>query len=357
MTTLIVRDATLAVNGAPETRRNTADHLVERITEARKMDDASAEECLEVLHSACGDGDDVDIEVLLALTILGLARPDLAEKAGIGAVAVGRRTASRLEQRGDSDGALALIEHLRLASPGHRALERDYDAVLRRLGMITDLADRYYHRAQNLLRQGKEDEAVGWFKEVLLLDPSRRDVARTIRDLRLGELRSLMPKKRFGFGLLLAVLLPVTMAGVVLREKSLGERYALLPEAVPGNLDTMVQRLDALDRFLTQNPLWHGTFDALSERTDLRIAVAMLREEHNRRQFEAEATFWERAEQARLLYERARMYALIEDYETALSDFCMALEAAPRNWEHRDRVERDIAAISELLGIGEESGQ
>ncbi len=353
MTTLIVRDATLAVNGAPEQRRPTQQLLVERIAEVRRLPEDSAEQCIEVLHSACGESEDVSQEVLLALSTLCLARPELTEKAGVQAVAVGRRCASRLEQSGDAEGALALIELLRESNPGSRALERDYDAVLRRLGMVTDLADRYFQRAQTLLRQGKSDEAVGWLKEVLQLDRSRKDVARMIRDLRLEELRRLAPRKRWTTGLLVTGLVPVLLCGVVLRERGVERVYRGLPPVEAGDLASLERRLTALDDFLDRYPVWHGTFDALSERTELRIQIAQLNDHQERKAFDAERMSQQNAAKAELLYERARMHVVLKEYDAALEDFQKALDTAPEGWELAERVARDIEAVATVIAEAE----
>ena len=50
-TTLIVRDAILAVQGAPDGRKDAREHLAERLEEVARMAAPSTEECLEVLLS------------------------------------------------------------------------------------------------------------------------------------------------------------------------------------------------------------------------------------------------------------------------------------------------------------------
>src|SRR6185436_5780591 len=68
-TTLIVRDATLAINGAPEKRREPREHLRLRVAEVAHMEERTAEECVEVLTAVAG-GDGAEAEVLEALVIV-----------------------------------------------------------------------------------------------------------------------------------------------------------------------------------------------------------------------------------------------------------------------------------------------
>ena len=351
MTTLIVRDATLAVNGAPELRGDTREHIRNRILEVGRLDSASVAACVDVLESVAGSGtsDDADPEVLLALMLLGLAHPDQVENLGVSAVACGRRVAARHEQSGDPDSALAIIEILREERPEHAALERDYEAILRRLGMVNDLADRYFARAQHLLKQGKAEEAAGWLKEVLLLDRSRKDVARMIRDLRLEKAHAGERRKGLNRILLVALTIPVVLGGIVFREKRLSDRFAAIPAAIVGDLESVRARRDALEAFVEGTSVWHGAFAALSERSKLRIAVGTLEEEQRVAQEALESLVQERYERAEILRRRGRMNAEVGDFKTALDDFEAALLDAPEDWEHRERVERDIAAITKLL--------
>jgi len=59
--TLIVRDATLAINGAPEARCDARDHLRLRVAEVQVMDPETLAACAEVLRSS-GSGENVDVD-------------------------------------------------------------------------------------------------------------------------------------------------------------------------------------------------------------------------------------------------------------------------------------------------------
>src|SRR5262245_45623335 len=96
-TTLIVRDATLAINGAPEKRDEPRQHLRKRVAEVAHMDPRTAQECVEVLSSV-SEGDGADPDVLEALVIIAVAMPKLAERLDMATVDTGRRLAQRLER-------------------------------------------------------------------------------------------------------------------------------------------------------------------------------------------------------------------------------------------------------------------
>jgi Flp pilus assembly protein TadD len=349
MSTLIVRDATLAVNGAPEARGQAAQHLNRRIVEVAGMDHATVEECLEVLQPFAGTGEECDVEVLLALTVLGLAQAELAEAKGLSAVAVGRRLASHLEQAGETSSALEVVERLREAFPTHAALERDHDAILRRLGMVQDLADRYFVRAQSLLDAGNEEEALGWLREVLLLDGSRSDAARLIRDLRLKSSGGRRRRPLVTPQVLIATLIPLALVALVFREVKLAGEFETLPSANLEDLTSSKKRLDSVESFLEQHILWHGTFSTLAERSELRVRVEQLEREEEDRLAREALRNEERAVEATLIRRRGVMHIDVADFEAALADFREALEVAPEGWSERQQVERDVAAVIEYM--------
>ena len=352
--TLIVRDATLAINGAPEARGPLREHLEMRVEEVAALPPQVAGECCEVLRGVAGNGEDADPEVLEALTTLALAKPSEAERLGISAIASGRRLAARFEQDNRPDDAIGLLELLLESFPGSRAVERDLQAVMRRQGMVQNLVQSYLARAKALLREGKNQEAIGWMREVLLLDRSRKDVARMIRDLRLQEKGSARPTAAQGRVVLLVMALLACLAYVGLREKRLHEEFVLIPAARSGDLESMHARLSALERFASANPIWHKSLMVVAERSDLRIEVDRLQQRETLRLESEAAKARERAEAAELARERGLMRAADGNYEQSLADFRQALELAADDWEHRERVERDVAALIRHL---EQEGQ
>ncbi len=346
--TLIVRDATLAVNGAPESRREMREHLGHRVAEVSLMDERTTLECLSVLRPLA-EGEGADPEVLLALTILGLGRPEVSRRLGISPIAPGRRLAARLEQLGDPQAARGVLEFLLEQHPGQTSLERDYAAVMRRQGMVQDLVQRYFDRASHLLREGKTHEAVGWLREILLLDRSRTDIARMIRDLRIRESRSQRWTRGFSRSVLVLLFFGGGLAWLVTREQRVREAYLALPQAREGDVASMRRRLAALEGFSAENLLWHGSFSVVSERSRLRVALDRFAQDGQGHDDQLALQLFERAEAAELARGRGLMHADSGNFQEALEDFQLALSLAPPDWSERERVERDIEALRKFL--------
>jgi tetratricopeptide (TPR) repeat protein len=345
-TTLIVRDATLAINGAPEKRGEPREFLRGRVEDVATMDQRTAEECAEVLGSVA-HGEGADPEVVQALVIVALAQPALAAHLKLPTTALGRRLAARLERDGEVERAMAVLELLLQHFPGEDALERDLAQLMRRQGMVQDLTNRYFARAQKLIREGRINEAAGWLREVLQLDPSRKDAARVLRNLRFK--RTVGVRKRgggFRFVLVTAALV-IGVAFGVLREVRLRAALQAVPEAPSGNVVALKRRLVELDAFSERHPIWHGALDVLSERSELRVQVSVL-EEKARAESEAHARAErERLENAELCRRRGLDLAQSGDLRGALDVLRQALVHGGPDWERREEVLRDVEALEE----------
>src|SRR6185503_16840989 len=171
---------------------------------------------------------------------------------------------------------LAVFEILQKHFPGHESLERDLSQLMCRQGMVQDLVSRYFERAQKLIREGRNNEAAGWLREVLQLDPGRKDAARLMRDLRFK--RAKRSRRRTGSlrFLFLVALLSLGFSYGLLREFRLSEEFRGLPQAAPGNVPALKRRLADLEQFIAHHPLWHGALQVLTERTALRVQLAVL---------------------------------------------------------------------------------
>lgn len=346
--TLIVRDATLAINGAPESRGDPRDHLRHRIDEVLAMDHETLAACAEVLRSS-GTGEDTAVDILEAVTILGLAQPVIAERFGLSVLSAGRRLASRMEQSGDPDFGMAVLEILMEAFPNQTSLERDMSSLMRRQGMVNDLIHRYEDRAKRLLKDGKSHEAIGWLREVLLLDGSRKDVARLIRNLRLKQTKGTRSHRKFFRSVFLILIVSVGSTFLVLREMRLREEFRAIPAAETGNLESLRRRLSSIEAFLDANPIWHGSLFAIAERSGLRIEIDRLEQEKNLQERALQEHERELTESANLVRARARGRVESGDFAGAVEDLKLSLQLGPPNWEYRERVEKDIEAISQYL--------
>jgi len=348
-TTLIVRDATLAINGAPERREHPREHLRLRMAEVAKMDPRTAEECVEVLSSVAS-GEGADPEVLEALVVVALAHPALGQKLGLSAIGLGRRLAVRLERAGEIDRTLAVLEVLQQHFPGQEYLERDLAQLMRRQGMVQDLVNRYFQRAQKLLREGRNQEGAGWLREVLQLDPGRKDAARLIRDLRFRNTSRRSMGAGRGLRLLLGTVIFSLLASFgVLREYRLREEFLTMPQAAEGNLISLRRRLADLERFIQQHPVWHGALGLLAERSELRVQLAVLEEQQRLEQENQARARRERLEAADLC--RARGLQKIEEgnVQSALEAFKQALEYGGPEWPHFQKVSTDVSDLEAYL--------
>jgi tetratricopeptide (TPR) repeat protein len=346
-TTLIVRDATLAINGAPEKRGHLSEHLPLRVAEVAHMEPRTAEECVEVLSAVAG-GEGADPEVLEALVIVALAHPALAHRLGLATVNTARRLASSYERAGDVEAAKILLETLAKHFPGQDTIERDLSQLMRRSGMAKDLVERYFARAKTLIREGRNEEAAGWLREVLQLDKNRKDAARLLRDLRIKHARRFQPRARSWRGPFALLILGLGATFVVLRELRLRREFESLPGVVSGDDASLQRRLEELDRFLERNPLWHGTLGILQERSELRVQRALVAERERVAREAVELAERERLESAELARQRGLLLFQSEDVSGAIAAFREALEFGGADWPHRASVERDLADLVAL---------
>jgi len=348
VSTLIVRDVTLAVNGAPDTQLDPRGALAERVEAVSAFDDATVEECIEVLQPVAS-GDEVDHDVLEALMLLALARPEACARFEVSGLSAGRRLAAALEAAGEVDRTVAVLELLAERFPGNRGVERDLAAVMRRRGKVEELIERYLERANHLLKTGHTPEAIDQLREVLLLDRNRKDVARMIRDLRYQEVDEGREGKRRRRTVFLTLLFSLALSLAVLREIQIQREFDALPAVTGKDEAALHTRLASLEGFVQRYPVWHGSLGVLSERGELRVELERIEQERAdaaEHKKEADRQSTELAEQAR---ERGLLRIDSGDYASALKEFQSSLHLAPADWPRRERVERDVAAISKWL--------
>ena len=261
-------------------------------------------------------------------------------------LATGRRLAARCERTAEIDEALAVLELLQQHFPGQESLERDLAQLMRRQGMVKDLVGRYYERARRLVREGRNNEAAGWLREVLQLDPGRKDAARLLRDLRFkGSGRT----RGSGGGtlrfLFIAALLSAGASYGLLREFRLREELHGIPPAASSNVTALKRRLADLERFIAEHPVWHGALQVLAERSELRVQVAVLEEKERTAEEARERAEHERLESAELSRQRGLMLAQSGDVQGALAAFREALRFGGPDWSEYARVQRDVADL------------
>ncbi|MEM7308043.1 MAG: hypothetical protein AAF682_15295 [Planctomycetota bacterium] len=346
-TSLIVRDALHLIQGEPQGPQDPEAHLRERIEAVQELASDQVSECIRVLAPSAGE--DAEPEVTESALLLTLAHPKLADGAGMNAAVYGRLLAVRYEREGDSEAACAVLRVVAEYLPGNLAIERALASLMRRQGMVQELVERYLARAQKLLDDGANQEAIPWLREVLQLDRSRKDVARMIRDLRYDEVASQKSKRRRVRTGVTVLLISTGLTLATLREFKVRQEFAELPPAQNGDLTSLRERLASLETFIGTKPVWHGALTALKERSELRVQIDRLNtEEMTRRGHQAQTRRRndQMAESARL---RARKAAENGDFEEALRNFETALDLASEAWAHRDRTLRDVDAIVSYL--------
>jgi tetratricopeptide (TPR) repeat protein len=222
--------------------------------------------------------------------------------------------------------------------------------MMRRNGNAELLIERYLNRATELISGPRPLEAIPWLQEVLLVDRTRRDVARMIRDLRYAQQER---KQRVGRRLrvlgMFVVLLAV-IGGAVLREVSLAKSWREIPPARTSDLASLNARVIAIDTFQEDQRFWHGMFAASRERRDLRAEIMRIEAGRAAEERENKARRDQQIAQAEAERLDGRQYAEQRDFERALESFRSALAVAPADWEGRERVEEDVRAISKWLG-------
>ncbi len=284
-----------------------------------------------------------------ALIVLGLAHPRVLREQKIPLGQEGRRLASRLEGVGESSRAQELLEVLSQNDPCDRGVDKDLASIMRRTGNADRLVERYLVRSEEAVAAGRRRDAITWLREVLMLDRSRRDVARMIRDLQYEEREIKERRRRAASRVGLALLVIGLGVGVILREMHVATSYENIEQATPGSVESLGQRLASIDSLIAGNPMWLGMFKAGRERARIRTEIDRLEAAR------AEATRLEadRLAELRIRTESSRMSGLrlVEsgDLHGAADHLRRALELAPEHWPHLVRTRSDLAAIEELL--------
>lgn len=315
---------------------------------AHEIDARTAEAHCRVLMAHLADNPQSVME-LDALMILGLAHPSVFEAHRIPLGQEGRRLSHLLEQDGQTERAQALLETIIARQPGDRLIDHELASMLRRTGNADRLIERYMRRAEESVAAGRTKEAISWLQEILLVDRTRRDVGRMIRDLRWGDQeRRIKWRNRIRQTIILIVVAGV-IALAVQRERGVAERYAAVPQAVPQDLRSLRTRLAQLDLFAADSPFSFQLLEASRERARLKVEITQLEAQSAQIQIarkserEAQLAIAESArKQGRILAQRNRFPEALEQFERALA-------TGPGEWDQRKQIETDVNAIREWI--------
>lgn len=289
--------------------------------------------------------DSSNLPVLEALVIVGLAHPKAAATHRINLTQEGRRLAHLFEEAGQTERAQSLLEILAAQDPDDRSLDQELASMMRRTGNADLLVERYLSRASELVASARPLEAIPWLREALLIDRTRRDVARMIRDLRYqAEDRSKRTGRRIRRMIMLVIVL-AAIGGLVMRELGIRSDYQQLSSGTPGDLSAMNARVSAIDAFQEKHRFWTGMFEASKERRELRVAIMRIEATAASTEREHKAQLSTQIAKAQAARLRGREYAGQGDFSKTLTELRSALEIAPADWEERGQVEADIQAI------------
>lgn len=215
----------------------------------------------------------------------------------------------------------------------------------------THAATEHLARADEAARSGQLARAERELEHLRALEPSHPHAARvaqTIAGQRRGRRairQRLLARSTAGF---LALGLGLC---VFLWERSARAAYQGLEVAEAGAPQTVERRLLELESFMLAYPLWGGSLAAIEERARLKVALTAAK----RRIEEApppapEPGLEDQERAAEQLYFEGRRLAEAQRFAEAQAQFEQALGLAPIDWPRRERVARDIAALSALEG-------
>lgn len=351
---------------------------------ASHVDDITAQ---IVAKALIGDlcNDPLDLRRIEALLVLGMAHPELLRRHGIDVRREGERLALLWERQGQATRASAFrqtidarfpaaplpaavrVDEAADAQPGARAETHEAAPPAPRAeAAARQLAAQRASRSvqiESLLREagesiaaGRTREAVRTLQSVLAVDPTRKDVARMIRDIHYEGLQRKRHARRVAVACCAAFVLLAAGFGVLRREEAVQAEWAGLPAAADEDLATLELRRAAVDGLLDSRKAWFGMGEALRERAELDRRIAAVHGAADQARLQAEEELRERRAQAALLRDRARLAAERGDFAEAREGFSQALSTADQDWEHRARTERDAAAVDNWLAARRKNG-
>jgi tetratricopeptide (TPR) repeat protein len=348
---VIVEDVVTALTGDVASGPDARQALRERMQRATsEFNTRTAEAFARALLESLTQNPD-DLRQLEALVILGCAHPDVLAHHRISLHTEAERLIVLLEQAQELERADTVRELLAESATVHQVeTPAAKPANAREPGSERrERVELCLRRADECIAAGRKREAIAALQEVMGLEPGRRDVARMIRDLRSSSRR-----RNWYIGRTLktlAVLLVVggAVAFAYLREMDVREQYGQLDRTRSGNEHAVQARLDAIDDFIATHHFWLGMTDALTDKARLEEQLRSLAQQQQKVKFEQKVAVEELALHADAARTRALMYAQKGQFELALVDFREALKSAPANWEYRQRVQADLAAIEAFL--------
>jgi tetratricopeptide (TPR) repeat protein len=344
--TPVVEDLVRALSGVDGDAAPAAALAARMKHAASRVDEITAQVAARALiGELCQDP--LNLRRLEALLVLGMAHPALLARHGIDVRREGERLALLLEHEGRTERAAAFRETIDARFPAHQPEPAvgTPDTPVR--------VDALLREAASAVAEGRTRDALRLLQSVLTVDPTRKDVARMIRDLHYEKAQKRRHLRRAWLAASAVFVLLAATGVVVRRERSVAAEWAHLPAAVPQDLAALEARHAAVDDLLERRGAWLGMASAVRERNELERHIQQARTRLAEDAARVVEELRERRAQAELLRDQARLAAERGDYTQARSSYSRALEIADADWEHRDRTERDTAAITAWLAARE----
>jgi hypothetical protein len=302
-----------------------------------------------VLSSGASSNDLCECAVVLGLADLGVAHDR-----GLDVVTYALFAARAHQRAGRPERALDLCDSVvgaGLLSPELTRVAGECQAQERRRKHGRDQELLYARRCLSL---GREDAARHHLTRALDLDPGCSEAASMLAgltsDARRSQVRS--SRSRLAALALLAVGLPI--GAVSMAHVRAAREFRELERPVPQDLLALERRIEELEQFGAQHPLWWGRAELERELEGLsreRLELEQELREANSLAELARSTADQRVEaiylDARTALEAGRPHAALALLEETLA------EGVPSP-QQRARLRRDIAAIRDLLAAGDD---
>ncbi|MFT5051061.1 MAG: hypothetical protein ACI8QZ_002468 [Chlamydiales bacterium] len=350
--TLIVSDVVSALTGTVDVPAEGTDLRGQMERAAEEFDKRTATAFGKALLDSLTE-DPGNLRQLEALLILGLAHPDVLKKNRISLAVEGRRLGILLERAGEVERAQSVLELLSAHMPDERTIDHELAGLMRRSGNTDELVARYLQRADAFIAHGKVADAIPWLQEILLLDRSRRDVARMIRDLRYEEAERKVRSGRRNRLLLVLMLAATMITAVVYRELEVKREFGRMPTATGLEEEGVMVRLEAIQDFIASKRFWAGYFGATAECSKLQARLDELGQQAAARAA-AEAIETQRTlEMANMSRVQAIQAVQRGEFALALATFRSCLEFDIPDWQYREQIEIDIQALVDHMEVSQ----
>lgn len=322
-----------------------------RLEATSKLEQASALGYLRALVKA-GPADE-DLPRAEAISILALAQPEAAGEAGLNPVEVLLQVATALEVGDSERRAIALLEAGFSATSESPSVLRAIETLRLQQRRKQRQWSEMIGQAEAAVNQGDRSQARDLIESIRAVDPAHPAVAQLER--RLDGQRKDLKKTVTQAALLLAG--TAALSGVVWLginyERSARKAYESLTVAPEQDLKANSERLAGLESLVKKFPVWTGSLNAIEERAELRVHVKSLEGQELERQKVQDADQVASQREAEFAWKNGKMHFERGELEEAIQEFQDALEQADEGWDKRDRIQRDIEAIRQIINTEE----